>query len=136
MALLFLDITWETCSQPDGGAYRQICVTDEADWGLFNWLAVLLEKELDGEWVEKLDGVEQRYWDLEAGEGKITLHYEEYLGLMVNPTQLAEASPESLDLMEKAYWVLQDAKGSGKKRTSRWEGFLQNLKIMFFGRPK
>jgi len=39
-------------------------VSEKADWKLFEGAARVLEQGLGGQWKEKLDGLDQRYWDL------------------------------------------------------------------------
>ena len=56
-------------------------LSDQADWKLFNRIAKLIQKEFNGTWVEKLDGLDQRYWDIVIGNIKLTLHLEHYLGI-------------------------------------------------------
>jgi len=101
-----MDVKWSKFKKPDGTEYQQIEVSDSSDWDLFNRLAEVLEKELQGQWIEKLDGLDQRYWDLNAKEGRITLHLEHYLGITVYPFDQENASPESLSLLNEAYDVL------------------------------
>ena len=54
-----------------------------SDWQLFENIARILEESLGGYWKEKLDAMDQRYWDLVVGEQVITLHLEHYLGISV-----------------------------------------------------
>lgn len=58
-------------------------VSEKADWELFEDVARVLEKGLGGRWKAKLDGLDQRYWDLLVGEHTLTLHLEHYLGISV-----------------------------------------------------
>lgn len=103
-----MNVTWGTFTRPDGTTYRQIEVSESSDWRLFNQIASVLEKGVKGQWISKLDGLDQRYWDLEAYPGKITLHLEHYIGITVHPSDGAQAGPDSLAVLENAYHVLTD----------------------------
>lgn len=96
-------LTWSKITRPDGATHPQIEVSDSSDWDLFNEVAAALEVALDGQWTAQLDGLDQRFWDLEAGAGRITLHLEHYLGITIYQTDGAEASPSSGTLLEKAH---------------------------------
>ena len=66
-------------------------VTPRADHRVFEGVARALAEQLRGAWVRRLDGLEQRYWDLAfAGSSQVTLHLEHYLGIFV----LSDASPD------------------------------------------
>ena len=43
-------------------------VSEKADWKLFESVARVLEQERGGRWRQKLDGLDQRYWDLLVDE--------------------------------------------------------------------
>ncbi|QXH37547.1 DUF3630 family protein [Pseudomonas muyukensis] len=58
-------------------------ISELTDWKLFENVAQKLEHGLGGYWNEKLDGLDQRYWDLIVGEQTLTLHLEHYLGISV-----------------------------------------------------
>lgn len=58
-------------------------VSGKADWELFEEVARVLEQGLGGRWKEKLDGLDQRYWDLLVDEHTLTLHLEHYLGISI-----------------------------------------------------
>jgi len=60
-------------------------LSDESDWNLFDQIADSIAVEFNGYWIEKLDGLDNRYWDI-AIEGIIlTLHLEHYLGISLFP---------------------------------------------------
>ncbi|WP_235661510.1 DUF3630 family protein [Pseudomonas coronafaciens] len=46
-------------------------------------MARVLEQRLGGRWIEKLDGLDQRYWDLLVDENTLTLHLEHYTGISI-----------------------------------------------------
>lgn len=60
-------------------------ISDDANWGLFDDLAHTLQRELNGSWQTKIDGIDQRYWDLAVDNMVLTLHLEHYLGITLSP---------------------------------------------------
>ncbi len=97
---------WGTFHKPDGtAAYPQIEVSDESDWKHFDQVANQLLEALNGEWLEQLDGLDQRYWDLEAEGGVIVIHLEHYLGISIFAKDTASNS--DLELLKRAYKVLE-----------------------------
>jgi hypothetical protein len=62
-------------------------LSGESDGQLFERMANLIAKEFHGRWVEKLDGLGQRYWDVEIGGIKLTLHSEHCLGISLFPAK-------------------------------------------------
>ncbi|WDY55844.1 DUF3630 family protein [Pseudomonas sp. PSKL.D1] len=58
-------------------------ISENADWKLFEDVAQVLAQGLGGCWAEKIDGLDQRYWDLLVDEQVLTLHLEHYLGISV-----------------------------------------------------
>lgn len=58
-------------------------ISENSDWQLFESVAQVLEQGLGGCWKEKIDGLDQRYWDLEVEEQILTLHLEHHLGISV-----------------------------------------------------
>ncbi len=107
-----MGVVWGTFRRSDDEAYRQIEVSDQPDWSLFEWTANSLKTGLRGKWTARLDGLDQRYWDLEAAGGKLTLHLENYLGITIYPTAGAAADNESLQLLEAAYELLTKEGGA------------------------
>ena len=78
-----MPITWGTFQLPDGRRRPQIEFCEEGDWHVFDLLAARLRRGLGGRWIAQLDGVGQRYWDLEVDGAVITLHLEQMLGITV-----------------------------------------------------
>jgi len=101
-----MNVAWGTFTRPNGETFRQIDVSDRSDWSLFERVAKRLKSGLRGKWIERLDGLDQRYWDLEAAGGKVTLHLEHYLGITIYPTEGAAADIDSLRLLATAYELL------------------------------
>lgn len=78
---------------------RKLLISPEPNWGFFEKVAEILESELGGSWVEKTDGVDQRYWDLQIKDELLTLHLEHYLGIL--------AFSESKSLLLRAKLVIE-----------------------------
>jgi hypothetical protein len=109
-----------------------ILLSQVPDWDLFESIAERLARFTGGEWISKLDGVDQRYWDLgrigvfrseldertPSGEADacsastMTLHLDPYMGIelygaieMLTPEQIAE--------------IIADPSGRGPKDSGR-----------------
>ncbi|MBH3367117.1 hypothetical protein I5R92_07435 [Pseudomonas carnis] len=67
-------------------------ISEEADWKLFEDMARVLEQGLGGSWKEKLDGLDQRYWDLLMGADTLTLYLELYTGISIVVPDSADAT--------------------------------------------
>jgi len=78
---------------------NELLISPESNWSLFEKVAETLEFELSGSWVEKTDGIEQRYWDLQIEGELLTLHLEHYLGIL--------AFSESRNLLLRAKLVIE-----------------------------
>ncbi len=65
----------------NGDQVPTIQISDDGDGTLFALLAGVLATHLRGTWVTKLDGFDQRYWDLKTPTAMLTLHLEHYLGI-------------------------------------------------------
>ena len=61
----------------------EVEVSTVADQGLFERLACSLETGMGGRWTQRLDGLDERYWDLQIETQTITLHLQHYLGICV-----------------------------------------------------
>jgi hypothetical protein len=59
----------------------ELVITDEADWSQFERLAGAICARFDARIVERLDGLDERYWNLEMGDQTVTLHLQHYLGI-------------------------------------------------------
>ncbi len=68
-------------------------------------LAEEVRTMLGGRWTEKIDGLDQSYWDLEVQGEKITVHREHYLGVSV----FSEDSPAKRSLLERLQSVWEPA---------------------------
>lgn len=80
----------------------ELRISEAADWHLFEVIARTLEHSLKGVWTQKVDGFEQRYWDLLVGDQTLTLHLEHYLGISLFNTQRDQPT----ELLERAYHLL------------------------------
>jgi hypothetical protein len=61
--------------------HLELVITDEPDWSEFERLAGAIRAEFDAPIVERIDGPDERYWDLEVGDQTVTLHLQHYLGI-------------------------------------------------------
>ncbi|MNP44365.1 hypothetical protein D3C76_1382270 [compost metagenome] len=59
----------------------------------------MLEQGLGGCWEQKLDALDQRYWDLSVDERTLTVHLEHYLGISV-------VIPDNADKIAKSVLAL------------------------------
>lgn len=66
-------------------------ISENPDWELFDQVAELIVRNFNGRFLEKLNGLEQRYWDIEIEGEVLTLHLEHYLGISLFP-QVKEAN--------------------------------------------
>ena len=63
----------------------EAAISEDADWLLFDGIACAILTRFNGELVEQLDGLDERYWDIKIGKKIITLHLQHYLGIMLFP---------------------------------------------------
>jgi Protein of unknown function (DUF3630) len=63
----------------------ELQISNVSDWNLFNEVASVLQREFNAIWTVKLDGLDQRYWDLQVDKVLLTLHLEHYLGITLFP---------------------------------------------------
>lgn len=63
----------------------------------FKLLAEGVRKTLGGRWIEKLDGLDQSYWDLEVQGEKVTVHREHSLGVSV----FCDDQPAKIRILER-----------------------------------
>jgi hypothetical protein len=61
--------------------WLQYQITDKADWDLFDQIAEALVRKYAGRIVQRLDGLDERYWDIEINKTIIVLHLQHYLGI-------------------------------------------------------
>ncbi len=60
---------------------ESITLFDEKKHSIFEVVAEIIVTKFNGRIVKKLDGIDQRYWDIYISDNIITLHWEHYLGI-------------------------------------------------------
>ena len=65
-------------------------ISDDSDWMLFNGVAEAILRRFKGKLVERLDGLDERYWDIEIRGRIVTLHLQHYPGIMLFPEKKEE----------------------------------------------
>ncbi len=74
----------------------ELIITAEADWSEFERLAGAIRARFDARIVGRLDGPDERYWDLEVEDQTVTLHLQHCLGI-----SLCASSAEDESLVRK-----------------------------------
>ena len=74
----------------------EVAISDDADWRLFNGVADAILTRFSGKVVERIDGLDERYWDIEIRGGTLTLHLQQYVGI-----SLFSQNKEANDLIRK-----------------------------------
>ena len=69
----------EIITQPSG-CYKAH-LSDSPDWNVFRSIANTMLKMFDGKVVERIDGLDQRYWDIGIRGIILTLRSETFLGI-------------------------------------------------------
>ena len=87
------DLAMAVEEQPNGAL--EVWISEESDRRLFEEVAALLASQFAGRWTAKVDGPDQRSWDLAVDDVVVTLHLEHFAGISLRP------SKENAD-MEKA----------------------------------
>lgn len=72
--------------------HLQLVIADEADWSEFERLAGAICTRFDARIVERLDGPDERYWDLEVADQVVTLHLQHYLGISLHAPSARDES--------------------------------------------
>jgi hypothetical protein len=67
----------------NGDHGREVVLSTVADWPLFDEIAAAISTEMRGGWVERVDGLDERYWELRVDQALVTLHLQHYLGIML-----------------------------------------------------
>jgi len=65
-------------------------ISPDASGERFDEVTARVARELGGEWVAKLDGLDQRYWDLRRGAGVVTFHLDTFAGISAFPATDAD----------------------------------------------
>jgi hypothetical protein len=58
----------------------EVAVSDDSDGRLFNGVADAILRKFKGQLIKRIDGITDRYWDIEIAEQVITLHHD-YTGI-------------------------------------------------------
>jgi hypothetical protein len=96
---------WSVFTNGDGRTkYRQIVISSDSNWTYFDEIAILIGKKLNGNWTNKVDGLDERYWDLMVENVTITLHLQHYLGITLYYTDYINSEP--LGVLDTAFDVL------------------------------
>jgi len=61
----------------------EVAISKDADWLLFDGIADAIISRFKGKLVERIDGLDERYWDIEIGRRIVTLHLQHYLGIIL-----------------------------------------------------
>ena len=69
------------------GRRVEVHLSEESSWKLFDSIAAAIVHQFGGRWVQQLDGLDQRYWDLKLNDVLLTLHLEHYTGISLFPAQ-------------------------------------------------
>jgi hypothetical protein len=99
-----------------GKTFKQIVISDEPDHGLFRVIKSLLVWKMGARVVNRLDGLDQRYWDFEKDGVVIVLHSEHYLGISIFPAELSNASQKDVDLVMEIFEFLKTVAKGNKQR--------------------
>lgn len=62
-----------------------ISISDQADWDLFERIFEKIKEDFTIKLVNKIDGIDERYWDFEINGGLVCLHLQHYLGISIFP---------------------------------------------------
>jgi len=61
----------------------EAAISDDSDWMLFNGVADTILRRFKGKLVERLDGLDERYWDIGIRGRIVTLHLQHYIGIVL-----------------------------------------------------
>lgn len=61
----------------------EIALLDKSDWKLFEQIFQKIRENFDIKLINKIDGIDERYWDFEINGGLICLHLQHYLGISI-----------------------------------------------------
>lgn len=103
-----MEIRWRDERWADGSTRPTAWLTENPSWTLFDRIATELEQQLEGTWSAQLDGFDQRYWDLDVRQARITLHLEHYLGICLYVARDAPSAEDSGRLLQRACHTLAD----------------------------
>ena len=79
----------------------ELRISDDSEQ--FKHLAEEVRNKLGGRWIEKLDGLDQSYWDLDVQGEKVTVHREHYEGVSV----FCDDQPAKISVLERLQTLLE-----------------------------
>lgn len=103
-----MDVSWKREKWSTGAIVRTIAISEQPDWTAFDHIAGELAHELSARWIERVDGPDERWWDLAKGDGKITLHLHHAVGIVAYAASDAVSSCAADDLLDAAFRVLAE----------------------------
>lgn len=71
----------------------KVVISDQADWSDFERSAEAILARFGARVVVRLDGLDERFWDLQVGQETVTLHLQHHLGISLHASS---AEGESL----------------------------------------
>ena len=81
--------------------YSETLLSDISNTSLFDKISKKIELEFDAKISSDLRGLDSTYIDFLVGNCKITLHQEHFIGIIIHPTELDNASKEENVLAKK-----------------------------------
>jgi hypothetical protein len=72
----------------------EIEIDDNCDYSKFELAANILKKQFNVRFTEKLDGVDDAYWDFVYKDCELTLHFNLYCGISIIPKNYGLATTE------------------------------------------
>lgn len=104
---------------PESGLL-ELQLASDPDWSLFDNIARDIHGKFGGTWLKKLDGLDQRYWDLKIESAVLTLHLENYFGIILFASNQSEK-------LEEAQALLQDVADYFDARIAEAQGSPKDL---------
>jgi hypothetical protein len=86
--------------------HLELIISDVADWSGFERIARAIRAEFGARIVERLDGLDERYWDLKVSDQTVTLHLQHYLGICLFATSVEgeELVRQIGQFLESTFW--------------------------------
>ena len=84
--------------------FRMMVITDAPDDFVFAQAAGELQRKLGGLWTTKIDGLDERYWDLQIDAVQLTLHSQHYVGISLYYSKFIDDEPSKA--LERAFALL------------------------------
>lgn len=87
--------------------YNKIIVCDGCDQSLFYQLADKLEEKLKVVFLDRVQDFGSLFWDFRYEQSVMTLHYNNYLGISISPSQYENASEVDNNLIRNLFEKLK-----------------------------